>query len=62
MPNDITNKDPDKLPQEPDHSRRTFLKNSGFAVGGLIVGGVGGEFNSAQDEGYLSSNACGGIC
>lgn len=27
----------------PDHSRRNFLKNSGYAVGGLIVGGVIGS-------------------
>ncbi|MED5017121.1 gluconate 2-dehydrogenase subunit 3 family protein [Paenibacillus chibensis] len=29
--------------KEPDQSRRNFLKNSGYAVGGLIVGGVVGS-------------------
>lgn len=29
--------------REPDQSRRNFLKNSGYAVGGLIVGGVVGS-------------------
>lgn len=28
---------------EPNHSRRNFLRNSGYAVGGLIVGGVVGN-------------------
>ncbi|MCJ8011587.1 gluconate 2-dehydrogenase subunit 3 family protein [Paenibacillus sp. KQZ6P-2] len=29
--------------KEPDQSRRNFLKNTGYAVGGLIVGGVVGS-------------------
>ncbi|WP_091174522.1 gluconate 2-dehydrogenase subunit 3 family protein [Paenibacillus sp. 1_12] len=29
--------------KEPDESRRKFLKNSGYAVGGLVVGGVVGS-------------------
>ncbi|GAA4711774.1 gluconate 2-dehydrogenase subunit 3 family protein [Brevibacillus fulvus] len=42
---------PEKDSKQPvDNSRRNFLKNSGFALGGLIVGGVIGGSLTGQKE------------
>ncbi len=43
--------------REPDQSRRNFLKNSGYAVGGLIVGGVVGSLLRTPKKATTNNNA-----
>ncbi|WP_282937856.1 gluconate 2-dehydrogenase subunit 3 family protein [Paenibacillus sp. RC67] len=43
--------------REPSNSRRQFLKNTGFAVGGLIVGGVVGSMFRKSPQGTAPSPA-----
>ncbi|BFH61344.1 gluconate 2-dehydrogenase subunit 3 family protein [Paenibacillus azoreducens] len=42
--------------KEPDQSRRNFLKNSGYAVGGLIVGGVVGSLLRTPKKAATNNN------